>query len=393
MKAGAFTIRFIESKHGPALFGRVPYPGTIDAPLAQPAKASAYRLGGVFSIVISHPSGTLVHHGSAGFIPNMYDGITADTLLLGIAGRGDTEEYLAETALKLKVRDLVPIHFDNFFKPLRGDMPILPNQRIGEFFKKAEAHGSAFRVKTLPLGEPCHGLLTIRPVSVPGSGYLRTRVAFIRASSWTGVGMEGFEHLSQALLGGVGVDLCRREVLVPQHLLDRADIGAPVEQLRGKAVAQGMGGHAVHKPGGPGPLHHDIIHRASRYPAAPGCSRRADRSADPNFFFRSQEIRADHPHGAVSEEHDPLVGALAHDLEPAALEIDVLDIRGTELRHARPGGIEGLEDRPVPVIDECFNGKIDDRFYLVEMKELGEARFLFRVADLYAGFFPMYSLL
>ncbi len=155
MKAGAFTIRFIESRHGPALFGRVPYPGAINAPLAQPARASAYRLGGVYSIIISHPSGTLVHHGSAGFIPNMYDGISADTLFLGIAGRGDTEAYLTETALKLKVRDLVPIHFDNFFKPLRGDMPILPNQRIGEFFKKAGAHGAVFRVKTLPLGEPC----------------------------------------------------------------------------------------------------------------------------------------------------------------------------------------------------------------------------------------------
>lgn len=154
MKMGAFTIRFIESKHGPALFGRVPYPGTIDAPLAQPARASAYRLGGVFAIVISHPSGTLVHHGSAGFAPNMYDGISADTIFLGIAGRGDTEEYLAETALKLKVRSLVPVHFDNFFKPLKGGMPILPNQHIGEFFKKADAYGSSFTVKTPPLGEP-----------------------------------------------------------------------------------------------------------------------------------------------------------------------------------------------------------------------------------------------
>jgi L-ascorbate metabolism protein UlaG (beta-lactamase superfamily) len=154
IKSGAFTVRFIESRHGPALFGKVPYAGTIDGPLKQPARASDYRLGGVFSMVISHPSGTMIHHGSAGFIPGMYDGISADLLLLGIAGRGDTEEYLSETALKIKAPELIPIHFDNFFKPLKGDLPILPNQHVNEFFKTAEAHGSVFRVKTLPLGEP-----------------------------------------------------------------------------------------------------------------------------------------------------------------------------------------------------------------------------------------------
>ena len=154
MKAGAFTIRFIESKHGPALFGKVPYPGTIDRPLEQPARASDYRLGGVYGIVISHPSGTLIHHGSAGFVPGMYDGVSADLILLGIAGRGDTDEYLAETALKVKAPVMIPIHFDNFFKPLKGELPILPNQKVPEFFKKAESHGSVCRVVTLPVGEP-----------------------------------------------------------------------------------------------------------------------------------------------------------------------------------------------------------------------------------------------
>jgi L-ascorbate metabolism protein UlaG (beta-lactamase superfamily) len=154
MKAGAFTIRFIESKHGPALFGKVPYPGTIDRPLEQPARASDYRLGGVYAIVISHPTGTLVHHGSAGFLPGMYDGVRADLLLLGIAGRGETDQYLAETALKIKAPVMIPIHFDNFFKPLKGELPILPNQNVPEFFKKADAHGADFKVVTLPVGEP-----------------------------------------------------------------------------------------------------------------------------------------------------------------------------------------------------------------------------------------------
>jgi L-ascorbate metabolism protein UlaG (beta-lactamase superfamily) len=87
---GAFTLTFIESIHGPAFFGRVPYKGTIDKPLVPPRAAKDYKLGQTYAILISHPFGTILHHGSAGFIPGMYDGITADVVLLGIVGPGRT---------------------------------------------------------------------------------------------------------------------------------------------------------------------------------------------------------------------------------------------------------------------------------------------------------------
>ena len=55
IKLGAFTLKFIESIHGPAFLGRVPYPGTIDKPLISPCPARDYKLGKTYAILISHP--------------------------------------------------------------------------------------------------------------------------------------------------------------------------------------------------------------------------------------------------------------------------------------------------------------------------------------------------
>jgi len=157
---GAFTLTFIESIHGPALFGRVPYKGTIDKPLIPPRAARDYKLGQTYTILISHPFGTILHHGSAGFIPGMYDGITADVVLLGIVGRGDTGTYLTNIPVKLGAKLVIPIHFDNFFVPLEKGLRILPSAHFREFCAVADKHSDSFELKTLPLGET----VTILPV-------------------------------------------------------------------------------------------------------------------------------------------------------------------------------------------------------------------------------------
>jgi L-ascorbate metabolism protein UlaG (beta-lactamase superfamily) len=151
MTFGDFSVKFIESAHGPAVLGRVPFPGTIDKPLTPPAAAAKYRLGGVFALLISHPAGTILHHGSAGFMTGMYDGIAVDVLLLGISGRGNTDQYLENVALKTRARLVVPIHLDNFFKPLQNGMSLLPTVKFGEFCSKAEKHYAKFNLRTVPL--------------------------------------------------------------------------------------------------------------------------------------------------------------------------------------------------------------------------------------------------
>jgi len=134
---GSFRCKFIEGVHGPAFLGRIPYPGFIEKPFAPPAKASDYRLGGFFGMVISHPLGTFIHHGSAGWIPGMYDGIKADTVFLCLAGRKDTCSYLEETARISGVQSIIPIHHDWFFLPFEKSLRLLKGVRIDEFISSA----------------------------------------------------------------------------------------------------------------------------------------------------------------------------------------------------------------------------------------------------------------
>ena len=157
---GTFTLQFIESSHGPVFLGRVPYPGTIDKPLIPPRAARDYKLGQTYAILISHPSGKILHHGSAGFVSGMYEGIKADVVLLGIVGRGDTETYLKKIPITLGAKLLIPIHFDNFFVPLEKCMRILSTAHFREFCAAADRHSACFELKTLPLGKE----VTILPV-------------------------------------------------------------------------------------------------------------------------------------------------------------------------------------------------------------------------------------
>lgn len=148
---GAFSIRFIEGVHGPAILGRIPYPGVIETPFAPPAKASDYRLGGFYGMVASHPSGTFVHHGSAGWVPSMYDGIKADAIFLCLAGRKDTRSYLDETVLKTGAKTIIPIHHDWFFSPFEKGVRPLRGARIDEFVKEVMAVAPDVDIRFIPV--------------------------------------------------------------------------------------------------------------------------------------------------------------------------------------------------------------------------------------------------
>lgn len=150
---GSFALKFIESSHGLAFLGKVPYPGNIDKPLIPPRPAKDYKLGNTFSVMITHPSGTIVHHGSAGFIPGMYEGIKADVVLLGIAGRSDTDTYFKNVPLELGAKLLIPVHFDNFFISLEKKTRNLPGVRLKEFLAEAEKHQAGLVLKILQIGE------------------------------------------------------------------------------------------------------------------------------------------------------------------------------------------------------------------------------------------------
>ncbi len=151
-KAGRFEIIFIESRHGAFFFGKAPWPGEIKEPLVPPASASQYKSGKTFTIIIRHPKGTILHNGSAGFIPGHLNGLRADIVLLGIGGRSDTPSLINNIVVPVKAKILIPIHFDDFFATFGENFDFLINVKYSEFVETCISYKSDFVLRTLPAG-------------------------------------------------------------------------------------------------------------------------------------------------------------------------------------------------------------------------------------------------
>jgi L-ascorbate metabolism protein UlaG (beta-lactamase superfamily) len=149
---GKFEVVFIKSRHSKAVLGRVPWPGEITAPLIPPAAASDYRLGEIFSLFVTHPGSSFVHLGSAGYFEDMFVGMEAHTVFLSIAGREDSQNLLRCTALPLKAKQIIPIHFDNFFKPLDEEATMIWGVDMPEFFETASMVAPDIAVRTMAIG-------------------------------------------------------------------------------------------------------------------------------------------------------------------------------------------------------------------------------------------------
>jgi L-ascorbate metabolism protein UlaG (beta-lactamase superfamily) len=126
---GRFTVTLKRSRHAPVGWrGTVPLDGTIDEPLTMPQPVGAWREGGSFTIVISHPEGTTVVQGSAGLAGESLRDVPADTVMLGVGaletlGRDYAEQYWQSIVTATGAESVYPIHFDDFTKPFGETVP------------------------------------------------------------------------------------------------------------------------------------------------------------------------------------------------------------------------------------------------------------------------------
>ncbi|HEX4190240.1 MAG TPA: MBL fold metallo-hydrolase [Marmoricola sp.] len=117
---GPWTITMTPSHHCPP----DRYPGEITAPVVPPARASAYRCGEAWSVLIEHSGGrSVLVQGSAGFVPGALTGQSAEVVYLGVGQLGlQDEEYIAaywaETVRAVGAKTVVLTHWDDFFSPL-----------------------------------------------------------------------------------------------------------------------------------------------------------------------------------------------------------------------------------------------------------------------------------
>lgn len=125
MKFGRFTVTLYPSSHAPTGFTG----GEITEPLRPPVRASDYKEGQSYSALFQHDGRSLLITGSAGYVPNALKNVRADLVFLGIGGLGARnavyrDTYWREVVATVKAKRVIPIHWEDFWRP--PDQPMKP---------------------------------------------------------------------------------------------------------------------------------------------------------------------------------------------------------------------------------------------------------------------------
>lgn len=133
LRFGRFTVTMIQAAHSPQPLAR----GTITRPLVPPARASAYRMGECFSVLIECDGNAVLVNGSAGAVPGVLSDHRADVVYFGIPTLGkqsaDYRDRLwREVVQATGARRIVPVHWDDFWRPL--EEPLVPMPRFADNF-------------------------------------------------------------------------------------------------------------------------------------------------------------------------------------------------------------------------------------------------------------------
>lgn len=153
---GRLTLTALPARHSPGDLA----PGRIERPLRLPVRATDYRTGDCYTLHVRHGERELLVHASAHSLPGALDGYGADTVYLGIGALGKQdeafrEEYWARLVTATGARRVVPVHWDDFFRPL--DRPLRPFRAFLDDFtatmdfltRKAATEGIALALPVL----------------------------------------------------------------------------------------------------------------------------------------------------------------------------------------------------------------------------------------------------
>ena len=117
----------------------------------------------------------------------------------------------------------------------------------------------------------------------------------------------------------VAVDLRRRQGAVPEQLLDRAQVGAALQQMRRERVAQSMRmrEHSAHR-------------RGVEAPTTRGHEERVLSAVDERGA-RVLQVPRDAVRGLLAERNDAFLSTFAADSHVLLLEVDVAEVEADRL--------------------------------------------------------------
>lgn len=133
VEIGRFTVTSIPAEHSPGDLA----PGHIEEPVATNPRLKELKTGDCYSFHVAHPTGSLLIHASANYLPGVLKPYPVDTVYLGIGALGKQSEafrdaYWHEVVEATGARRVVPIHWDNFFRALTRPTRSLP-RRFDDF--------------------------------------------------------------------------------------------------------------------------------------------------------------------------------------------------------------------------------------------------------------------
>ena len=157
VSVGAFEITALPSIHSKPTVLNNDLGVVIERPLSQPARMRDYSEGGSYDFYMRHGEKTLLVRPSCNYIEGSLKDVRADTLLLGIGNLAKEDEpfheaFYRETVGYVRPKRVIPVHWDNFFRPLKAPLPyqtrLADNTAENMAWLKArlEADGIAFDV-------------------------------------------------------------------------------------------------------------------------------------------------------------------------------------------------------------------------------------------------------
>lgn len=176
MDMGRWRLTFIPSRHAPTPFSDGATGERIDQVLAQPARATAWREGEVWSLLVEHRSGhSYLVQGSAGYVEGALRDRKADVVFLGVGAAGKQSKsyrakFWAEVPKAVGAKVVIPIHWDDFWQgldqPLRA-MPLLADDFAStmEQFQRLAAADNV-RLRLPPAFVPFDPYVALPPTAV-----------------------------------------------------------------------------------------------------------------------------------------------------------------------------------------------------------------------------------
>lgn len=158
-EVGPFRFHFVPSLHSRLQLGLgIPFAGELTCEHVDALTPQAYRCGQVWGICVEVGGVRLYHQGSADLVEGEIVDRGVDVFLCGISGRRFTPRYVERIVRALDPGVIVPMHYDDFFRPLGpglgagADARFSFNVNLTGFADEVRAASREVPVHTLEIG-------------------------------------------------------------------------------------------------------------------------------------------------------------------------------------------------------------------------------------------------